>query len=930
MKNNLCFVIVGVALMVSAAAVCGCSEKKPAYTEADVAAAGERVEALMTGFAAKGDVGDVDRLLDALRVAVAGTNELKSTGRLPFLGFLHNVFRANPGRVAGWTARAGEFGDSVVADVLKEAAGFDEEKFLAENAEPGMLDYCWGAFYATGDLKYVRKVVETALQKTDGRSVDLCQMAAAWSLHSFAVTNAAVAGCLNEGLKTAPDAAVKAIGEMFDEEDREKCFDAGVRMRMGLLAPAERKERPRPLLGRWKGLNDADDWIADVRTNRTIETGGSFRDDHLIPFIVEEAFPEGETNAEIRALAEDFAAWIWCYEDILYGRDISVKAKKLVDAGCTQPFVRWLSVLAPGVDRARVLDDMFPSQGVRCARTLTEALAAHSRWRERPGEESKALLAANLTSWAATRGFRDVKARCALHLMGWMGGTTCIPLMVEGLKKCENVDPWLWKVLAAVGEKESAWKSRGGGWANTVSEEGWKGYGSHRNEAQDLFDEVRRIHPDYPEGSIAEAQTCGGNLARLDALLSRITSHHLDEYQLYIDYAFFGLYPRWGGSVEKMEKFADICYATGRHDTMIPAVYAELQMEIAHEKGISLEEHFSDPVRIARFLEVCDAQVTNDNALLKVRNKAFYSRAVVLGRLGRYSEIGDFAKGRQYRKIPTWPKRLEQAIREDETLLEGLTGPHTAELSAAHALFGKADYRGFLSKVGKMDRGTLTENEKRYVSIYERSARAHDDGDRPVTVAADFADHREFSSPTPHWGVADRSYLYVYSRRGVKACNLQWRVPLPRLHEISFEFECCHTSRSDRATVWVDRRFCADTFSRTPSAFVCIDGNRVGASVDRDGKLATAKERTNWRPYAGGRVRVRIGWAEDRIDIWLGDGQEPCVSERIGGSGGCCCGPACRADDVRDSFFGSNVKIHDLKATVRSTNWARGNRPDLV
>ena len=51
--NNLCLPIVGVALMVSAAAVCGCSEKKPVYTEADVAAAGERVEALMTGFAAK-------------------------------------------------------------------------------------------------------------------------------------------------------------------------------------------------------------------------------------------------------------------------------------------------------------------------------------------------------------------------------------------------------------------------------------------------------------------------------------------------------------------------------------------------------------------------------------------------------------------------------------------------------------------------------------------------------------------------------------------------------------------------------------------------------------------------------------------------------------------------------------------------------------
>ena len=66
--------------MVSAAAVCGCSEKKPVYTEADVAAAGERVEALMIGFAVKGDVGDVDRLLDALRVAVAGTYVRKILG----------------------------------------------------------------------------------------------------------------------------------------------------------------------------------------------------------------------------------------------------------------------------------------------------------------------------------------------------------------------------------------------------------------------------------------------------------------------------------------------------------------------------------------------------------------------------------------------------------------------------------------------------------------------------------------------------------------------------------------------------------------------------------------------------------------------------------------------------------------------------------
>ena len=891
------------------AAAIGCSER-PVPSDAEGKAAVERFDALLKGYAARKDPADIDRMLDALKVAVSGTNEFSATSRLPFLGFLHNAFVANPGRADEWKGRSAEFAGSVVAGVLKEALDFDEKGFLKQDAEPGLLDYCWGAFYATGDIAYAQKVVSIALDRGPENGINLCQMAAAWSLKSFAVEYPAVAKCLNDALRTADESSVERIAELFGEEEREKCFDAGIRMKLGIAHPLEHRTKPPALDGRWRGLDDAEEWIENARTNRAIETCASFRDGEFVPFAVRELLGGAETNATARTLAAEFATSLYDAEEVAFSRSSCEEAKRLVDGGCRVPFVRWLALPMMGKGKTEILDAIEQIPG----RSVVDVLAAYWRYKADRSEKNGLNLVGRVVEWICTRGLRDGGARCAVRILSATVPPPQFTILSEMLERCESVDPWLPKMLAAVAAKNAAWDARGRGWASSVSEEGWAGYRNQKGIAHDLFEEARKIHPDYSDFSAAEANTHGGDDEWLDGLFGRMTMIRLDEYALYDAYAFYALYPRWGGSAEKMERFADICYATGRHDTMITSLYAQLQLEAAYEKGVTVEEQFSDPVRLGRFLEVCEAQATNKNAYVKVRNRAYYARAVVLGRLGRYREIGDYAAERHCREVPTWPKRLAEAVAEEDLGLCGLTGPHGMALAVAHALYRAGSWKECLDayvKVGAIE--GLTEAERRYVSAYRRSATIF--SKKGGEIAADYSDADEFFAPEAYWHVDAVNGIWCKGDKNIKACSLRWNVPLPSEHVVAFDVERRYTDANfNRAYLKVDTGFCGDTFSRRPSCYVFIEGNRAGVSVvASDVNRAEAKQKAVWRPYDGGRLSVKVKWSDKGVSAWIGDLKEPVVFE-CANCVGCCRTKKSEPTAVREKFFGWNVKIHGLKA----------------
>ena len=138
------------AFLIFMACVVGCC-KSPQYTEAEVVAAQARAEMLMVEYARIKNPADVDRILDSFQVLASVKEGIGLSVKLPLMGFMHGVFAANPNEVSGWQARKREFKGTVIAEVLAEAADFDEEKLLRETCGPGVVDYCWGAFYATGE-----------------------------------------------------------------------------------------------------------------------------------------------------------------------------------------------------------------------------------------------------------------------------------------------------------------------------------------------------------------------------------------------------------------------------------------------------------------------------------------------------------------------------------------------------------------------------------------------------------------------------------------------------------------------------------------------------------------------------------------------------------------------------------------------------------
>ena len=133
----------------------------------------------------------------------------------------------------------------------------------------------------------------------------------------------------------------------------------------------------------------------------------------------------------------------------------------------------------------------------------------------------------------------------------------------------------------ALGYRNLAWRERGGGWANTVTDDGWKGFHSYLGKSWAALDEARTIDPKEPEYlelvydqsfDDPKAETSASPLSFVPIVqIARLLLGHgdplealfkqsVDMYPLYLP--LYGarvrtLMPRWGGSEQAMVKFAE-------------------------------------------------------------------------------------------------------------------------------------------------------------------------------------------------------------------------------------------------------------------------------------------------------------------------------------------------------------------------------------
>ena len=191
---------------------------------------------------------------------------------------------------------------------------------------------------------------------------------------------------------------------------------------------------------------------------------------------------------------------------------------------------------------------------------------------------------------AAEAGFSGLHDRTIAYLFYW--GTResftehAHEEVFEAVADAPQAKPWVKLWLEGIHHIRAAWDARGGGYADTVTDEGRRTF---RKEIGLARTSLKAACDENPESAEPACQlvTCGmadsrNNVADMLAALGRATSVQVDHVDSYAK-VLWGLYPRWHGSHAEMVKFGEACLASGRFDSEVPSMYLWAHREVSSE-----------------------------------------------------------------------------------------------------------------------------------------------------------------------------------------------------------------------------------------------------------------------------------------------------------------------------------------------------------
>ncbi len=574
------------------------------------------------------------------------------------------------------------------------------------------------------------------------------------------------------------------------------------------------------------------DWSENIRTNRSIETCASFRETHLRPFALAEMDPDGKATEDERRILNASIDHVWGIGGFRAFKD----AKKLVeilDRTAKKPFAAFVAALV---------------QKKNVAETTVE--------------------------WLKSGNFSGEDMRVVFWMLRNNGGFNNAKVLA-GIEKAQ-VDEWLKLLWRIEVERRAAWKARGGGWARDVTKEGWNGFEKHGDASRKAFARAMELHP-YPEPAYLRASLSPFD----DRLFTQMTALQADFIQFYDNYLWFSCYPRWCGSHEKMKAFAERCYATGRHDTMVPYFYAEALLKMVRDMNVSVEKYFGEHAsELDKIIEVSRPQIANTNAFGEVRQCA-----------GVFATLAYCLKGDYEKASESWrPFRNSQMSRRVWSCVDGLSrwwmifdgisGLNHREFQRLNSLYRVGDYAGFVRGVDELRKRdvALDGGEMIFAERLGLSARMKTDFQEGKPVPASFQRNREqWLSYGSAWRVNetyacyDGKYKPGYSLEWVAAVPGEFRLeceiaPNGEKKEWHFEFQFkpadpALANNGGSGSPYLSLKFAA---GKCDLAF----GEWKDVYKNNSAEKATVD-------YAGGSVRLVVTYKAGKASIILGDGESP-------------------------------------------------------
>jgi GYF domain 2 len=152
---------------------------------------------------------------------------------------------------------------------------------------------------------------------------------------------------------------------------------------------------------------------------------------------------------------------------------------------------------------------------------------------------------------------------------------------------------WLALVLEGQRQVNDAWKVRGGGYANTVTEEAWKGFAERLGLAQRALTRAWKLRPELPIAPAMMIRVAMGesSVEEMRTWFDRAVAAQID-YPLAWSSMRWGLRPRWFGSLEAMEAFGATGVNTRRFDTDVPRMYYDTMADYEAEMSAPIGTHY--------------------------------------------------------------------------------------------------------------------------------------------------------------------------------------------------------------------------------------------------------------------------------------------------------------------------------------------------
>ena len=152
--------------------------------------------------------------------------------------------------------------------------------------------------------------------------------------------------------------------------------------------------------------------------------------------------------------------------------------------------------------------------------------------------------------------------------------------------KTPKMKPWLSKWIEGAHLLASGWEARGGGYANTVSDNGMNRFHRESLKASKLFQEAWDLKPEDPGPAISATyaaisipSTAKGEMQRW---FTQLLQYQVDSTDA-VHNVLWGLHKRWYGSHEEMVEFGTECLKSGRFDSALPWALLEAHRECAAE-----------------------------------------------------------------------------------------------------------------------------------------------------------------------------------------------------------------------------------------------------------------------------------------------------------------------------------------------------------